>query len=1460
MLRQDYPFFQLVILQHYLPWFGAFGPSESRLGQTFTGVKIVKGRIPTGRRLVRLLSMMLTVALVAGILQLQGMAPMPKAEAAAACDEGVAAYSDYGPGGVTCGLISWLDMNKGYTVSGTTITRINDQVEYYYQNNAADNPNVWTPYNSGRVNLLPGQINYHNAAQFVGAHFIRRQFLDSNGTGEVFSVVKSGGYGFPLDFGGTYNNAAVYRGNTINTYFGRSGSMVTLSDIPYDLGEASIMNAWSAPNNWGLALNGDLLAQLDTNTTNFTPTYPALRSFYIGAMNGRIFERGELSENITYNRTLSNSERNRINSYLALKYGLTLRDENGGSTDYIASDESAFWAANDNIGYGNRITGIGRDDQGMQNQKQSKSQLDGANLAVGLGADIPGTNSANTGTIEADKSFFVFSDDNGAAAYTAALAKPGESLKRMERTYKVDKTNWTDANMTFLADQAAGITGGPTYLVVSSDAVFDGSDTFIPMDAAGKVMVNSSVLADGSYFTFAAAVSQPVALEADDAADTLTLTFTREVAAGGLAGFTVLVNGVPVTPSAISSDPSNSRKLVLALAAGAYQAGDGASVTYDGSGSVTDRLNGLKVADFSIGFVDKAALQAEADLAATLNREDYSAASWNSYEGELANARTVLGNVHATQDEVDAAWQALEAARMALTADYSELQSTVDEIEASNPIEADYTPESWQPFIAAKTAAEDVLNNPASTQREIDEANKALKDAYGNLVTIEAILDRLDLSVANSETNEAIDLTPTFDGNKYLNYTAYVGDNVSSVAVDLELQSEGSSASITFRGTAYPDQADWNDLPLQPGGNVLEVVVTIGGQTNKYTVMIIKTDKTLLQAKADAVGNLTGERYTQDSWIKLREALDAAHIVLSNPNTNQVQVDAALQALDEAHTALAFKNELVSLVPSYGNLRPDFDSVLESYALTVPNNVYELTFTPTANAPDAVVHLRVDEGAYSEVVSGTASQTIPLRVGRTVVTVRVTGADGESKEYVITVTRDAADNGGGTTPSDPGPVPGPVPGPGNGPVTGIGTKPGSGVTTTVDGKDFSFADGDTATDSGGTRTTVRVDRDKLSDILSEGEGQRLAIRVPADGETAVQGLTAADVQRLAETGATLEIEDLLAIYPVPSRQLDLDAIARQWDAPPLEEIALEIHIQRSPQELADSARKQAEAEGYELLVPPVDLDLTFSHDGDTVRAGMLNEFAVRYIALPKDIDPGKITTGVVVNPDGTMFHVPTVVTEINNRYFAQINDLRSHGTYSVIWNPQDFDDVKTHWGRTDVNNIAARLDLAGTGDNKFSPDRGVTRSELSEIVVLGLGLMRQDAPYNGFPDVPSSAWYRDSVAIAAEFDIVRGYNDGNFYGDQLITREQGIAMIARAYNLVDPQAALSEDQIASALANYKDAASVSAWARAEVAVMVQAGIVEGDGPSLLSPQSSMTRVEVTALVARLLKTTGLIDQ
>ncbi|GBF76708.1 hypothetical protein PA598K_05193 [Paenibacillus sp. 598K] len=123
------------------------------------------------------------------------------------------------------------------------------------------------------------------------------------------------------------------------------------------------------------------------------------------------------------------------------------------------------------------------------------------------------------------------------------------------------------------------------------------------------------------------------------------------------------------------------------------------------------------------------------------------------------------------------------------------------------------------------------------------------------------------------------------------------------------------------------------------------------------------------------------------------------------------------------------------------------------------------------------------------------------------------------------------------------------------------------------------------------------------------------------GELQVEGLTAATLQRLADQGAALEIGHPLAIYPVPAGHLDLSGVSGLLGQAEAKDIQVNIEIARASEALIASSCARATEAGYEMLVDPVALDLTFGHDGQTVRSELLSGYAAKYIALPEGIDP-----------------------------------------------------------------------------------------------------------------------------------------------------------------------------------------------------------------------------------------------
>lgn len=99
---------------------------------------------------------------------------------------------------------------------------------------------------------------------------------------------------------------------------------------------------------------------------------------------------------------------------------------------------------------------------------------------------------------------------------------------------------------------------------------------------------------------------------------------------------------------------------------------------------------------------------------------------------------------------------------------------------------------------------------------------------------------------------------------------------------------------------------------------------------------------------------------------------------------------------------------LSALTLSSGTLDPVFAPATDTYTASVANAVSTLLVTPNSSEPDAVIQVKMNDGAYTDVSSGNASGSLPLLVGQNVLVILVTAQDTTTKTYTTTVSRDKA--------------------------------------------------------------------------------------------------------------------------------------------------------------------------------------------------------------------------------------------------------------------------------------------------------------------------------------------------------------------------------------------------------------------------------------------------------------------
>ncbi|MGF6356272.1 putative repeat protein (TIGR02543 family) [Paenibacillus sp. 4624] len=414
------------------------------------------------------------------------------------------------------------------------------------------------------------------------------------------------------------------------------------------------------------------------------------------------------------------------------------------------------------------------------------------------------------------------------------------------------------------------------------------------------------------------------------------------------------------------------------------------------------------------------------------------------------------------------------------------------------------------------------------------------------------------------------------------------------------------------------------------------------------------------------------------------------------------------------------------------------------------------------------------------------------------------------------------------------------------------------VVVLVNGKEERIGKSVASKEGERTVTTITVDQKQLDTKLdSEGQGAVVTIPVSTESSIIIGELTGQMIKKMEDKQAVLVVKTGNASYSIPAQQLDIDSISKQLGSTgTLEDIKLSLRIASPEATMMKVAEDAAKQNALTMVAPSIDFTVKAEYAGKSVDINKFNVYVERSIALPEGIDPSKITTGIVTDPDGSVRHVPTKVTLENGKYFAHINSL-TNSLYSVVWHPLTFKDVESHWAKDAVNDMGSRLIVNGSGNDLYNPNADMTRAEFAAIMMRGLGLK----PVKGnstFADVKASDWYHSAVLTAYDYKLIDGFEDGTFRPQEKITREQAMVILSKAMAITGLADKLADKSNNELLKPYTDASLVADWAKAGVAASLEAGVVSGRGAEQLAPKANITRAEVAAIVQRLLKVSGLI--
>ena len=217
----------------------------------------------------------------------------------------------------------------------------------------------------------------------------------------------------------------------------------------------------------------------------------------------------------------------------------------------------------------------------------------------------------------------------------------------------------------------------------------------------------------------------------------------------------------------------------------------------------------------------------------------------------------------------------------------------------------------------------------------------------------------------------------------------------------------------------------------------------------------------------------------------------------------------------------------------------------------------------------------------------------------------------------------------------------------------------TGAEVLVNGKAERAATVRTMVAGGRKYVVVTINSAKIEEKLaSEGEGVVMTIPILPQADVAAAELTGQLVRSMDRNRAVIEIQTEQATYTLPVGQIRIDAIAELFGGnAKLDEITIRIEISIPDVDLSDVLRRPGTDETFAIVVPPIEFKVTATFGGKTIEVSRFHAYVERTIAIPEGADPGKITTGIVVEPDGKIRHVPTRIVVIDGRYYAKIYSL-----------------------------------------------------------------------------------------------------------------------------------------------------------------------------------------------------------
>lgn len=578
------------------------------------------------------------------------------------------------------------------------------------------------------------------------------------------------------------------------------------------------------------------------------------------------------------------------------------------------------------------------------------------------------------------------------------------------------------------------------------------------------------------------------------------------------------------------------------------------------------------------------------------------------------------------------------------------------------------------------------------------------------------------------------------------------------------------------------------------------LAVTLGG-TNKSDFVITQP----------VVKNLGEANSSTAFTIRARDALAVgiyqAAITISADSMSPVTF-AVTQAVG---TILSSDANLSGLTISAGTLNPEFISDTTEYSVSVNNSISAVTVNPVTSDENAAVKVN-----GQEVNSGQDSQTISLNVGSNTITVLVTAQDATAKTYTIIMRRASSGSesnftGSSNTSSDVSTIHAAIPVGDDSIDVPLSVDRAEGVATAK------------------LTESILASAFRKLEINSAGGKSASVVMPKIESNEAYVLQLPASVLMSQYSDRTIRLEGEAGTVALPDNMLIGSAVK--------EDATVGIAIGS-----ADKSKLSQEVQSILGSRPVVELSLiaggkAVQWNNPDVRVTV----SIPYTPTAEELkDPEHITVWYI-DGSGEVVSVPN--GKYNPTTGSVIFTTTHFSCYGVGYVNKTFVDLgSVEWAKEQIEVLASKGILNGTGNDTYSPRENITRAAYMVMLVKTLGITADFE--DNFLDVKPGAYYYDAIGVARKLGIAEGHRDNCFGPNESISRQDMMVLAARALEKLKKLTITSDT---NPLNEFADRGDIDGYALESLSALVKEGLIAGAG-NRLNPKEMASRAEAAVFL------------